>query len=153
MEATQLITVQFKKDKVAYSIAAVVSLLLAGMFYLIFSQEEGSTALSWIFLVGGILLSGYCFWSAQSNRIVLELNPEGFRYQNYFYSWNRLRSYAIVVKEDEGGSFNYLVLNFRTSKVPLEIQLDWIEDQQSITRHMSVFAQAFQIEFDGVLKK
>lgn len=153
MDATQLTIVQFKKDKIAYIIAAVVSLALAGMFYLIFRREEGSIMLSWFFLIGGILLSAYCFWNAQSNKVVLELNLEGIKYRNYFYAWNKLRSYAIRVEEDEGGSFNYLVLNLINSKVPLEIQLDWIKDHQSVTHQMSFFAQAFQIEFEGVLKK
>lgn len=153
MTATPLTTVQFKKHKVAYRVAAVVSLVLAGMFYWIFREEEETVPLSWLFLVGGLLLSGYCFWNAQRNAVVLELGPKGIKYRKYFYSWNRLRSYAIRVEDDEGGSFNYLVLNLKNSKVPLEIQLDWIKDQQSITQHMAVFAQAFQIEFEGLLKK
>lgn len=148
----QLPTVQFKKHKVACSVAAVISFVLAGMFYLIFRQE-GNIILSWSFLIGGILLSVYCFWNAQSNGVVLELNAEGIKYRNYFYNWSRVHSYAIRIEEDEGGSFNCLVLNLINSKVPLEIQLDWIEDQKSITEHMAVFAQACQIEFVGVLKK
>lgn len=153
MDTTQLVTVQFKRHKVAYSVAAVVSLALAGMFFLIFRQEGGSVTLAWLFLIGGVLLSAYCFWNAKSNAVVLELNPDGFKYRKHFYSWNRLHSYAILEEEDEGGSFNYLVLNLKNSKVPLQIQLDWIKDKQSIIQHMVVFAQAFQIEFEGVVKK
>lgn len=148
---TQLTVVQFKKHKVAYTVAAVVALALAVMFYFIF-KDDGSVSLAWFFLVAGILLSAYCTWNAFSNAVVLELNPDGIKYKQYFYSWNRLRSYAIREEEDEGGTFNYLVLNLKNAKVPLEIQLDWINDQKSVTENMAIFTEAFQIEFEGVLK-
>ncbi|SDJ51029.1 hypothetical protein SAMN04487898_103120 [Pedobacter sp. ok626] len=148
---TELTVVQFKKHKVAYTVAAVVSLLLGGMLYFVF-KDDGSVSLAWFFLAAGILLSAYCTWNTFSNAVVLELNPEGIKYKQYFYSWNRLRSYAIRKEEDEGGTFNYLVLNLKNAKVPLEIQLDWINDQKSVTENMAIFTKAFQIEFEGVLK-
>lgn len=151
-KTSELTVVQFKKHKVAYTVAAVVTLVLGGMFYFVF-KDDGSVSLAWFFLAAGILLSAYCIWNAFSNAVVLELNPDGIKYKHYFYSWNRLRSYAIREEEDEGGSFNYLVLNLKNAKVPLEIQLDWINDQKSVAENMTIFAKAFQIEFEGVLKK
>ncbi|TCC97182.1 hypothetical protein [Pedobacter hiemivivus] len=143
---TQLTVVQFRKHKVAYTVAAVVA--LAGMFYFIF-KDDGSVSLTWFFLAAGTLLSAYCTWNVFSNAVVLELNPNGIKYKRYFYSWNRLLSYAIREEEDEGGSFNYLVLNLKNAKVPLEIQLDWINDQKSVIDNMAIFTKAFQIEFEG----
>lgn len=150
-EATQLPTVQFKKHKAAFTLAALVCLAGVGLFYMIFKDESLLTAC--IFCVGSLLLSVYCAWNAISNAVVLELNPDGIRYREYYYHWNRLSSYAIRREEDEGGSFNYLVLNLKNSKVPLEIQLDWIDDESSVKEHMAIFAEAYHIQFDGVLKK
>lgn len=150
-EVRQLQTVQFKKHKVAFTLASVVCLAGVGLFYIIFKDE--SLLMACIFCVASLVLSVYCACNAISNAVVLELSPDGIRHKEYYYHWNCLSSYAIRQEEDEGGSFNYLVLNLKNSKVPLEIQLDWINDEPSVKEHMAIFAGAYHIQFDGILKK
>jgi len=74
-------------------------------------------------------------------------------YKGTCYGWNTLRSYAIRNENDESGSFNYLLLYFNNGSVPLEIQLDWMDNNESIPEQMEVYAKAYQVGFDGVMKK
>lgn len=150
-EIAQLPTVQFRKHRTAYTLAAIVCFAGVGLCYLIFKDD--SLLMAFIFCMGLLVLSVYCAWNAISNSVVLELSPDGIRYKGYYYHWDRLSSYAIRQEEDEGGSFNYLVLNLKNSKVPLEIQMDWISDEPSLKMHMVIFAKAYRVPFDGVLKK
>lgn len=148
---TQLPTVQFKKHKAAFALAAIVCLAGVGLCYFIFKDD--SLLMACFFCFGLLATSVYCAWNAISNKVVLVLSPDGIRYKEYYYHWSLLSSYAMRKESDEGGSFNYLVLNLKNSKVPLVIQLDWINDQSSIMEHMAIFAEAFHLRFDGVLKK
>jgi hypothetical protein len=84
---------------------------------------------------------------------VLELNHEGIVYKGYCYGWNTLRSYAIKKETGESSSFSYLVLCFTDGGDPLEIQLDWMSNSESIPEQMELYAKAFQVSFDGVVKK
>lgn len=148
---TQLTTVQFKKHKTAYTVAAVIALLGAVFSYFFMADSDGSL---WAFFFGCcLLLSVFCSWNALSNRIMLEMSPMGIRHKGELYSWYSLRSYAILEEVYESGTFNYLVLNLKNVEVPLEIQLDWIDHQKSVIQHMTIYAEAFKIEFEGLLKK
>ncbi|WP_217605692.1 hypothetical protein [Chitinophaga sp. GbtcB8] len=83
----------------------------------------------------------------------MELNHEGIKYKGSCYAWNTLRSYGIREETGESGSFNYLILYFNDGGGALEIQLDWMDNNESIPEQMAVYAKAFQVEFDGVVKK
>lgn len=144
--ANELPTVQFRRHKTAYTVAALVTLALAGMFYFIYRSENAIIA--WVLLLMGLLLSVYCARNALSNTVILELSSGGIKYKQYNYSWDRLQSYAIREENDGDSSFTYLVLNLKKSKVPLEIQLDWIDDQDSVRYHMGIFAQTYDIELE-----
>lgn len=144
--ANELPTVQFRRHKTAYTVAALVTLALAGMFYFIYRSENAIIA--WVLLLMGLLLSVYCARNALSNTVILELSSDGIKYKQYHYSWDRLQSYAIREENDGDSSFTYLVLNLKKSKVPLEIQLDWIDDQDSVRYHMGIFAQTYDIELE-----
>ncbi|WP_316812129.1 hypothetical protein [Pedobacter heparinus] len=145
-DTRQLTTVQFKKHKAAYTVAGVTCFVLAVMFYFVYRSE--GTTVGWAILLAGLLLSVYCFWNGYSDTVVLELSTEGIKYKQRCYPWDTLQSYAINVQDDGEGSFTYLVLNFKNAKVPLTIQLDWIDDEASIKQHMAIFAKAYEIEFD-----
>ncbi|MCS3869334.1 uncharacterized membrane protein YobD (UPF0266 family) [Chryseobacterium ginsenosidimutans] len=145
-DSLQLTTVKFKKNKVGFTVAAIISLVLGGMFYFIFKDE--SIIIGWFLFAAGIILSIYCLSNATSHVVVLELNARGIKYKKYHYSWAELRSYSIREENHEDASFTYLVLNLKNIKTPLAIQLDWIDDQQSVKHHMAIFAEAFQIEFE-----
>jgi uncharacterized membrane protein YobD (UPF0266 family) len=146
IDSVQLTTVKFKKNKIGFTVAAIISLVLGVMFYFIFRNE--STIIGWFLLISGILLSIYCFLNASSHVVVLELNSKGIKYKKYYYKWDELRSYSIREENHEDASFTYLVLNLKNITAALTIQLDWIDEQQSVKHHMAIFAEAFQIEFE-----
>lgn len=149
----ELPIVQYRRHRVAYSVAAVIGFLAAcqGFYWLI----SGSVASfwGWLFLTIGLIVLSRCTWIAIKNSLVLELNHEGIKYKKHSYAWHTLRSYAIREETGESGSFNYLVLCFNDSGDTLEIQLDWIGNNESIPEQMEVYAKAFQVSFDGVVKK
>lgn len=145
-ESTGLGTVQFKKHKVAYVVAAIISLVLGAMFYFVFKSE--SDTIGWFLFAAGIIICIYCFFNAMSHTVELELSPEGIKYKKYFYRWDELRSYSIREENNDDASFTYLALNLKSVQSPLMIQLDWIDDQEMVKFHMALFAKAFHIEFE-----
>lgn len=148
----ELPVIQYRNHRVAYTVVAVFGLIDAclGGYWLIM---DIASVFGWIFLVIGLIVTGRCGWMARSKSVVLELNHQGIQHKGRLYAWNTLRSYAIREETDEGGSFNYLVLYLNGSKDPLDIQLDWIDDMESVQAQMAVYATALQITFDGVVKK
>ncbi|WP_162277600.1 hypothetical protein [Chitinophaga rupis] len=116
-------------------------------------RESVAAFFGWMFLILGLIAFVRCTWFAIKNSLVMELNHEGIMYKKYCYAWNTLRSYGIRKEVGESGSFNYLILYFNNGGAPLEIQLDWMDNNESIPEQMAVYAKAFQVEFDGVVKK
>jgi hypothetical protein len=141
----ELPTVQFKKHKTAYTIAAIVALVLSVTYY--FTYRSENYVIAWVLLSIGLLFSVYCVRNAFSDAVILEFNSDGIKYKQYYYSWDRLHSYTIRKEDDGESSFTCLVLNLKNSKVPLEIQMDWIDDEESVKHHMAIFAKCHQIHF------
>lgn len=149
----ELPVVQFRRHRLAYTIAAVIGFLGAfqGAYWLV----TGSVAsfFGWLFLVSGIIAGCGCTFTAIRNSLVLQLSKDGILYKKVLYGWNSFRSYAIREEVAESGSFMYLVLNFRDNREPLGIQLDWIDKHETIPDQLKVYAKEFQIGFEGVERK
>jgi hypothetical protein len=101
----------------------------------------------------GLIISIRCGWMAISHTLVLELNHEGINYKKNFYRWNSLSSYALRNEIDERGSYTYLILYFNEGLDSLDIQLDWIDDHESVPEQMAAYAKAFKVRFDGTINK
>ncbi|MBC9933119.1 hypothetical protein [Chitinophaga qingshengii] len=146
-------TVQFRTHRVGYSVSAIIGLLAAcqGLYWLV-SGSVGSF-FGWLFLVIGLIACIGCSWTAIQHSLVLELNQEGILYKKHTYSWHSLRSYAIRKEIAEGGLFVYLILFFVDDRAPLEIQLDWLENNEAIPDQMAVYTKSFGIQFEGVERK
>jgi hypothetical protein len=144
---------QFKRHRLAYSIAAVIGLaaFVAGCFLL--RGQGASLVFAGIFIPIGLVAAIYCSRSAMNDSVVLEFNREGIRYKKEKYAWTTLRSYAIRKETGEGGSFEYLILNFKGPEPSMEIQLDWLEQQELVAVHMATYAAAFHIGFEGITRK
>lgn len=149
----ELPIVQYRRHRVAYTVAAVIGFLAAfqGGYWL--ASKSVASFFGWLFLTIGLIAFVRCTWVAIKNSLVMELNHEGIMYKKYCYAWNTLRSYSIREETGESGSFNYLILCFNNGSDPLEIQLDWMDNNESIPEQMEVYAKAFQVGFDGVVKK
>ena len=143
--------VQYRSHRTAYTIIAVLGLLIAFQSYFWFAYR--SVFVGTMSLLIGLILSIRCGWMALEHSIILELNQEGIRYKRDFYGWNTLHSYAIQEEEGESGSFNYLVLRFKEHKKGLHIQLDWLENMDALKEQIAVYAEAFRLPFEGVIKK
>jgi len=85
--------------------------------------------------------------------VVLELNQEGIIYQKDAYEWNSLSSYTVKKMIGESSLTVYLILFFKDGRELLEIQLDWLENSESILDQMEIYASFFQIQFNGIEKK
>jgi hypothetical protein len=146
-------TVQFRRHRIGYSVAAIIGFLAAWQGY--YWLKSGSVALffGWCFLIVGLIAGVGCSWTAIRHAVVLELNQEGIIYQKDRYAWNTLRSYAIKKVIGEGSLAVYLILSFTDNRAPLEIQLAWMENSDSIPDQMKVYASYFQIQFNGIEKK
>lgn len=146
-------TVQYRRNRVAYSVAAVMGFLAAfqGGYWLV----TGSVAsfFGWLFLLIGLIALTGCSWTAIRHSLVLELNQEGIVYKGDTFSWSSLRSYGIRKEIGESSLVVYLILSFADGSAPLEIQLDWLENSESIPEQMAVYAASFRIQFDGTEKK
>lgn len=146
-------TVQYRRHRVAYSVAAVMGFLAAfqGGYWLV----TGSVAsfFGWLFLLAGLTAVTGCSWMAIRNSPVLELNQEGVVYKGDTFSWSSLRSYGIRKEIGESSLFVYLILTFADGRAPLEIQLDWLDNSESIPDQMAVYAASFQIQFEGTERK
>ena len=149
----ELPIVQYRRHRVAYSVAAVIGFLAACQGFYWLASKSVAAFFGWLFLTIGLVAFVRCTWVAIKNSLVMELNHEGIMYKKYCYAWNTLRSYAIRNENGESGSFNYLILHFNDGGASLEIQLDWMDNNESIPEKMAVYAKAFQVEFDGVVKK
>ncbi|QJB31642.1 hypothetical protein HF324_09755 [Chitinophaga oryzae] len=146
-------TVQYRTHRIGYSVAAVCGFLAAfqGGYWLV----TGSVAafFGWLFLIIGLIAFVGCSWTAIRNSLVLELNQEGIMYRKDIYGWRTLRSYAIRKEVGESSLFVYLILSFTDGRAPLEIQLDWLDNSESVPEQMGIFAASFGIPFDGVERK
>lgn len=149
----ELPIVQYRRHRVAYSVAAVIGFLAACQGFYWLASGSVASFFGWFFLTVGLIAFGRCTWVAIKNSLVMELNHEGIKYKGSCYAWNALRSYGIRKETGESGSFNYLILYFNDGGGALEIQLDWMDNNESIPEQMAVYAKAFQVEFDGVVKK
>ena len=149
----ELPTVQYRRHRLAYSVAAVLGFLAAcqGCYWL--ANGSVSSFFGWIFLIIGLIAFFGCSWTAIRNSLVLELKHDGIMYKKDTYGWNSLRSYAIRKEIGESSLFVYLVLSFNDGREPLEIQLDWLDNSESVPEQMKVYAKFFQIRFDGVEEK
>jgi hypothetical protein len=107
----ELPTVQFKKHKTAYTIAAIVALVLSVTYY--FTYRSENYVIAWVLLSIGLLFSVYCVRNAFSDAVILEFNSDGIKYKQYYYSWDRLHSYTIRKEDDGESSFTCLVLNLK----------------------------------------
>lgn len=153
MTNPELPTIQYRSHRLGYSVAAVLGFLAAWQGYYWLASGSVTSFFSWIFLIVGVIAFLGCTWTAILNSLVLELNKEGVMYKKVTYSWNSLSSYAIRKEIGESGVFVYLLLSFKDDREPLEIQLDWLDNSESVPEQMEVYAKNFQIKFDGVEKK
>lgn len=149
----ELPVVQYRRHRVAYTVAAVAGFLAACQGYYWLATGSVASFFGWIFLVAGLLACCGCSFTAIRNSLVLELNQEGIMYKKDTYGWSSLRSYAVRKEIGESSLFVYLVLNFKDGRTPLEIQLDWLDNSESVPRRMEQYAKFFQVQFDGVEKK
>lgn len=149
----ELPVIQYKRHRVAYTVCAVLGLLPIGFGIYGLIRDDASSVWNWILLIVGLIISIRCGWLAITHSLVMELNHEGIQYKEHFFAWNTLSSYGIREEMSDGGSFTYLTLCFKKGGNPVEIQLDWIEDYESMPEQMTVYANAFQIGFDGIVRK
>ncbi|HEY8920736.1 MAG TPA: hypothetical protein VIM87_30070 [Chitinophaga sp.] len=149
----ELPIVQYRRHRVAYSVAAVIGFLAACQGFYWLASKSVASFFGWLFFVIGLIAFGRCTWIAIKNSLVMELNHEGIMYKGSCYGWNILRSYGIRNENSESGSFNYLILYFNNGSDPLEIQLDWMDNSESVPEQMEVYAKAFNVGFDGMVKK
>ena len=145
-----LSAIQYRRHRVAYTVAAVVGFLAAfqGAYWLL--RHSVAALISWIFLVAGLVTFFGCTYTAIRNSLVLELNRKGIWYKKESYDWKSLRSYSIRKEVGEGSLFVYLILSFNDGRKPLAIQLDWLDNNETIPDQMEIFAKEFHIQFDGV---
>ncbi|MVT08369.1 hypothetical protein [Chitinophaga tropicalis] len=149
----ELPTVQYRQHRLAYSVAAVFGFLAACQGYYWLATGSVSSFLGWIFLIIGLMAFCGCSWTAIRKSLVMELNHEGIMYKKAIYAWNSLRSYAIRKEVGESSLFVYLILSFNDGREPLEIQLDWLDNSESVPEQMEVYAKFFQVQFDGIERK
>ncbi|NML39591.1 hypothetical protein HHL17_20495 [Chitinophaga sp. G-6-1-13] len=149
----ELTTVQYRRHRLAYSVSAVIGFLAAWQGYYWLASGSVSSFFGWVFLIIGLIACCGCTWTAIRKSLVLELNQEGVWYKEDTYDWHSLRSYAIRKEVAEGGLFVYLILFFMDGREPLEIQLDWLENNEAIPEQMEAYAKKFQVRFDGVERK
>lgn len=146
-------TVQYKRHRVAYTVAAVIGFLAACQGYYWLATGSVASFFGWIFLIVGLIACGGCTWTAIRYSLVLELNQQGILYKRDTYDWSSLRSYAIRREVGESSLVVYLILSFVDGRAPLEIQLDWLENSESVPEQMEVYAKYYGIPFDGVERK
>lgn len=149
----ELPTVQYRRHRLAYSVAAVLGFLAACQGFYWLASGSVSSFFGWIFLIAGLIAFCGCSWTAIRNSLVLELNQEGIMYKKDTYGWNSLRSYAIRKEIGESSLSTYLILSFNDGRESLDIQLDWLDNSESVPEQMDVYTKFFQIQFDGVEKK
>jgi hypothetical protein len=149
----ELPIVQYKRHRLAYSVAAFMGLLAASQGCYWFVEDGATSFLAWIFMIIGFIVFIRCCWMAFDKSVVLELNHQGIRYKGDLYGWDTLCSYAIRKEVGEASLFMYLLLRFKERKDQLEIQLDWMDDMESVPEQMAAYASVFKINFDGIIKK
>lgn len=149
----ELPIVQYRRHRLAYSIAAVLGFLAAAQGYYWLASGSVASFFGWVFSIVGLIAFCGCCWIAIRNSLVLELNHEGIMYKKDIYDWNTLRSYAIRKEIGESSLFVYLILYFNNNRDPLEIQLDWLNNSESVPEQMESYAKFFHIRFDGVVTK
>lgn len=153
MPRMQLPIVQYRRHRLAYSVAAVFGFLAACQGYYWLAHGNVASFFGWLFLIVGLVACCGCCWTAIRNSLVLELNQQGIMYKKDVYGWNTLRSYAIRKETGESSLSIYLVLYFNDSRNPLEIQLDWLSNSESVPEQMAAYAKFFHIGFDGIVRK
>lgn len=149
----ELPVARYRNHRIGYTVLAIAGLLIAcqGGFWLI---KDGVLSFwGWLFLLIGLPVCTVSAWRAASRSVVLELNHNGIQHRSGFYGWHTLAGYAIRKEVGESSTFNYLVLRFNGQKEPLDIQLDWLENSESLEEHMAAYAGAFKISFDGLVRK
>ncbi|WP_316743083.1 hypothetical protein [Pedobacter antarcticus] len=149
----ELPIVQFKTHRLAYTLAACFGLVPLGFGFYGLVNEDAFSFWYWMLSIVGFIISTHCGWTAISHDLILELNHKGIDYKKNLYPWNTLSSYAIRMEDDERGSYNYLILYFNQGQAPLEIQLDWMDDHESVPEQMAVYAKVFKVRFAGIIKK
>ena len=149
----ELPIVQYKRHRPGYLVSACLGLLVVCQACFWFAEDGVSSFWAWPFMIIGLIVSIRCCWLAFDKSVVLELNHEGIKYKRDLYGWDTLYSYAIRKEVGEASLFMYLLLSFKEHKDPLEIQLDWIDDSESVPEQMAAYAGVFKINFDGIIKK
>ena len=149
----ELPIVQYRRYCIPYSVAAGFAFLIAYLGYDWLPRGGVLSFFGWIFLPTGLIVFGRCSWIVIRNSLVLELNHEGIKYKWYCYGWDTLRSYAIRKEESADSSSIYLVLSFNDGGYPLEIQLTWLANNETVPKQMEAYAKAFQVSFDGVVER
>jgi len=149
----ELPTLQFRKHRLGYSVAAIIGFLAAWQGYYWLTSKSVALFFGWSFLIIGLIAGIGCSWTAIRHAIVLELNKEGIIYQGDTYEWNTLSSYAIKKVIGEASLAVHLILSFKDGREPLDIQLDWLENSESVLSEMKVYASFFQIPFNGIEEK
>lgn len=149
----ELPIVQYKRHRLGYSVSACLGLFVVGQACFWFAEDGVSSFWAWLFMIIGLIVSIRCCWLAFNKSVVLELNHEGIKYKGDLYGWETLCSYAIRKEVGEASLFMYLLLRFKERKDQLEIQLDWMDDVESVPEQMAAYAGVFKISFDGIIKK
>lgn len=91
----KLPTVQFRRHRLGYSVAAIIGFLAAWQGYYWLTSGTVALFFGWLFLIAGLITGLGCSWTAIRHSVVLELNPEGIIYQKDSYKWNSLSSYTV----------------------------------------------------------
>jgi len=149
----ELPTVQFRRHRLGYSVAAIIGFLAAWQGYYWLTSRSVALFFGWFFFIVGLIAGLGCSWTAIRHTVVLELNQEGILYQKDIYRWDTLSSYAIKKVIGESSLAVYLIVSFKDGREPLEIQLDWLENSGSVLDQMDIYASFFQIQFNGIEKK
>lgn len=149
----KLPTVQFRRHRLGYSVAAIMGFLAAWQGYYWLTSKTVALFFGWFFLIVGLIAGLGCSWTAIQHSVALELNQEGILYQKHTYEWSSLSSYTVKKVIGESSLTVCLILFFKDGREPREIQLDWLENSESILDQMEVYASFFQVPFNGIEKK
>lgn len=91
----ELPTIQFRRHRLGYSVAAILGFLAAWQGYYWLTSRTVALFFGWFFLIVGLIAGVGCCWTAVRHAVALELNPEGIIYKKDTYEWNSLSSYRV----------------------------------------------------------
>ncbi|MCW3466640.1 hypothetical protein [Chitinophaga nivalis] len=149
----ELPVIQYRRHRVAFTVVAVTGLGVAVWAYAADTKEDGLSFWSWVFLILGLIIAVICGWRAINRSVILELNHTGIQYKKRLFTWDKVLSYAIRVVKTDTSDFHYLLLRLNGNEDYLEIQLDWLDNYETLSEYMAAYADVYKVTFDGLIQE